>query len=164
MRKQQTMEWEKRRFLVYITASEYLIISKEVEITWDTSTFVDTHPCINNTYWQYSVIVIFLCKYYIVISDTLIGLWMCFFCCSLYILHSRVCVENITFLAACPSSNVFFSCFVISLPFCLLWFNMQKLQNMVRGGRGHSPPFSLISAVLIFFSKFFFSLTFFITE
>ena len=30
-----------------------------------------------------SGIIIFLCKYYIALSDTLIGYWMCFSCCSL---------------------------------------------------------------------------------
>ena len=39
----------------------------------DTTEFLDTHVCINNPHWQSSGIIIFLCKYYIVISDTLVG-------------------------------------------------------------------------------------------
>ena len=32
--------------------------------------------CINNPHWQSSGIIIFLCKYYIVISDTLVGFFL----------------------------------------------------------------------------------------
>ena len=35
--------------------------------------FLDTHVCINNPHRQSSGIIIFLSKYYIVISDTLVG-------------------------------------------------------------------------------------------
>ena len=35
--------------------------------------FFDTHSCISNPYWQSSEIIIFWCKFYIVISDVLIG-------------------------------------------------------------------------------------------
>ena len=37
----------------------------------DAIEFLDTHVCINNPHWQSSAIIILLCKYYIVISDTL---------------------------------------------------------------------------------------------
>ena len=52
----------------------YRDISKEVEITsLDTIEFLDTSISINNPHWQSSGIMIFLCKYYIVISDTPVG-------------------------------------------------------------------------------------------
>ena len=44
----------------------------------DRIAFLDTHVCVNNPNCQSSGIKIFLCKYYIVISDTLIGYWMYF--------------------------------------------------------------------------------------
>ena len=40
-------------------------------ISLDKIEFLDTHVCINNPHWQSIGIIIFLCKYYIVISDTL---------------------------------------------------------------------------------------------
>ena len=56
-----------------MAASAYHVISKEVEITsLETTDFLDTHVCINNPHWQSSGITLFLCKYYIVISDTLV--------------------------------------------------------------------------------------------
>ena len=59
-----------------MTTSSYLIISKEVEnLSLDTIAFLGTH-----VYWQSSEIVIFLCKYYIVISDTPTGSWTYFYC------------------------------------------------------------------------------------
>ena len=41
--------------------------------TLDTIEFLDKHVCISNPHWQSSGIIIFLCKYYIVISDTPVG-------------------------------------------------------------------------------------------
>ena len=42
----------------------------------DTIEFLDTRACINKQHWQSSGIIIFLCKYYIVISDTLVGFFL----------------------------------------------------------------------------------------
>ena len=54
-----------------MVTTAYRDISKEVEITsLDTIEFLDTSVSINNPHWQSSGIMIFLCKYYIVISDT----------------------------------------------------------------------------------------------
>ena len=39
----------------------------------NTIDFLDTYVCTNNPHWQSSRIIIFLWKYYIVISDTLVG-------------------------------------------------------------------------------------------
>ena len=71
---QENTEWEKRRFFGYMAASAYHVISKEVENqilrhNW----FLDTHVCMNNPHWKSSRIIILLYKYYVVISDTLVG-------------------------------------------------------------------------------------------
>ena len=42
--------------------------------------FLDSHVCINNPYRQSSGIIIFLRRYYVVISHTLIGSKMSFSC------------------------------------------------------------------------------------
>ena len=59
----ETIEWEERSFR-YVAA--YHVISKQVR-----NNILDT-CCINNPDWQSSVIT-FLCKYNIVVSDTLVG-------------------------------------------------------------------------------------------
>ena len=95
---------------------------------------------------------IFLCKYYIVISDTLKGSLMCFsllLCFSLFLFavifselhknpirkdcvtakkeHKRVCVRDITFLAAHLSMS-FFIAFICLLPrFRLLQFYVRNV-------------------------------------
>ena len=106
--------------------------SKEVEnCIMDTITILDTHVCANNPYWQSSGIIILLCKYSIVLSDTLTGSWMCFSGCSLQYywrvmrhdwvtgrlsywkkVHKRICLRNITFLAAYPPSCVILPLFL----------------------------------------------------
>ena len=56
-----------------MAASSYHVISKEIEIrSLGTIEFIDTHVCINNPHWLTSGITIFLCKYEVVISDTLV--------------------------------------------------------------------------------------------
>ena len=97
--------------------------------------FLDTHVCINNPHWQSSEIIVFLCKYYIVISNTLIGWRVLFVPRSNIIIASwetktegltyrkkvhtrKIRVRNITFLAVHPSFYVIFlAFFVYSLPF-----------------------------------------------
>ena len=130
------MEWEERRFFAYMVVSAYHVISMEVENSpSDTIEFLDTHVCINNPHWQSSGTIVFLCKYYIVISNTLIG-WRVLFVARCNIIRAswetkkerltyrkkvhrrRICVRNITFLAAYPSFYVIFAAFfVYSLPF-----------------------------------------------
>ena len=57
-----------------MTLSAYHVISKEIKFTFlDTVEFLGTHTCINNQHWESSEIIIFLCKYHINVSDTLIG-------------------------------------------------------------------------------------------
>ena len=68
------MEWEEKKFVVYMAVSVHHVILKEVEDpSLNTITFLDRHVCINKPYWQSSGIIVFLWKYHIVISDTLIG-------------------------------------------------------------------------------------------
>ena len=68
------MEWEKRKLFVYMATSAYQVMLKKVEIvSLDTIAFFDTYVYIKNPYWQSSRIIITLWKYYIVISDTLLG-------------------------------------------------------------------------------------------
>ena len=60
-----------------MATSAYYVTKKEVEIrSLDTMKFLDTHVCINNPHWESSGIIIFLCKYSIVISDTLVGFFL----------------------------------------------------------------------------------------
>ena len=40
------------------------------------SAYLDAYVFINNPYWQSCGIIIFLCKYYVVISDTLVGFFL----------------------------------------------------------------------------------------
>ena len=57
-----------------MAASEYHFIPNEAEnhiFRWQLT--IDTHVCINNPHWQSSEIIKCLCKYFIVISDTLTG-------------------------------------------------------------------------------------------
>ena len=134
--KKQTMEWEKRGIFVCLSASTYHVISKELEnCIMNTIAFLDAHVCVNSPYWQNIGIITFFCKYYIVVSDTLIGSCMCFSCCSLWYyrsslrneegniklqrkIHRRICKGNIKFLAArSPSYVAIVAYFVFSLPF-----------------------------------------------
>ena len=57
-----------------MAALAYHVISKEVKNNILIHNWIFRHTCcINNPHWQISGIIIFLCKYYIVISDTLVG-------------------------------------------------------------------------------------------
>ena len=56
-----------------MAASAYHVISKEVE---NQILFLDPHMCINSPHWQSSGILIFLCKYSLVISDTLVDFFL----------------------------------------------------------------------------------------
>ena len=57
-----------------MAASAYHVISTEVENhIFKPIEFLDTSAFINNPHWQSSGILIFLCKYYIVVSDSLVG-------------------------------------------------------------------------------------------
>ena len=97
-----------------MAVSAYHLVSKEVKITSSNTTeFLDTHECINNPHWQSSEIIIFLCRYHIVVSDTLIGSFLDVLFLLLAVIsselpekprrkkvHRRLCVRDITFLTA----------------------------------------------------------------
>ena len=51
----------------------YQFISKEVKNYIFKHNSIFRQTCINNPHWQSSEIEVFLCKYYIVISDTMVG-------------------------------------------------------------------------------------------
>ena len=69
----ETIEWEKRRFFAYMAASAYHVTSKEVKNHIMIHNWIFRHTCcINKPHWQISGIIIFLCKHYIVTSDTLV--------------------------------------------------------------------------------------------
>ena len=52
--------------------SGYHLISKEIENpSLDTIEFLDTHGYIKKAHWQSSCIIVFVCKYYVAISNTL---------------------------------------------------------------------------------------------
>ena len=57
---------------MYIVASVYHVISDEVKNHILRDNWVYRYTFINNPHWQSSGII-FFCKYYIVISDTLVG-------------------------------------------------------------------------------------------
>ena len=93
-----------------MAASAYHVISTEVENhIFKPIEFLDTSAFINNPHWQSSGILIFLCKYYIVVSHTLVGFFL-----ELQNfmrnqdgkielhkkVHKRVCVRDITALTA----------------------------------------------------------------
>ena len=111
--------------------SAYHVISKEVENTsLDTIEFLGTLLHINHPHWQTSGIIVLLCKYDIVILNTLI----CSFLHVLFLLLAvifavlyenprrrdwvtekkkkrKTCERNITFLTARPSFYVIFASF-----------------------------------------------------
>ena len=111
-------------------------------VSLDTIAF-DIHIYINNPHWQSSRIIIFLCKYYIVFSDTLRGSSMSFSCCSLYTKEERLSYRKSTqenlcevhhLLDCTPSFLCHFWSFFCLLPaFRLLRFYVEKfflLQKM----------------------------------
>ena len=72
---QETIEWEGKRYFTYMAASAYQVISTEIEIhilkhDW---IFRRLYAFMNILLWQSSGILIFLCKYYIVVTNTLVG-------------------------------------------------------------------------------------------
>ena len=58
-----------------MAASGYRVISKKIR-SLDKIEFLDTHVFINSPHWQSSGIIIILCKYDIVISDTQVGFFL----------------------------------------------------------------------------------------
>ena len=95
-------------------------------------TLVTRLCCLTNPHWQSSRIILFLCKYYIVFSDTLVGslLDVLFLLLAVILsgfheklrrnktelqkkVHGRICVRDIIFLTAGPPFYVLtFYCFL----------------------------------------------------
>ena len=103
-----------------MAASAYHVISTEVENhIFKPIDFLNTSAFINNQHWQSSGILIFLCKYCIVISDTLVGSYQDIMRNQerktdlQKKVHRRICVREITFLTALH----FFSCLCL-FAFC----------------------------------------------
>ena len=69
----ETIEWEKRRFFVYMAASAYHVISKEIKNHNLRQLNFRYSCCINSSQRQGSGIIISLRKSCIVISDTLLN-------------------------------------------------------------------------------------------
>ena len=64
----------KEIFFAYMAASSYRVMSKQVENGIFRHKWIYRHTCMRKQpHWQSSGIIIFLCKYYIIISNTLIG-------------------------------------------------------------------------------------------
>ena len=121
---------------LYRTASAYHVISEElVNQIFRYNWFLDTHASMNNPHWKSSRIFILLCKYYIVISDTLAGFFLdgrfLLVAVILSDLHEKprrkkawvtekvnrqICVRNITFLTA---RTLFYAFFCYFLPLLL---------------------------------------------
>ena len=117
--------------------SRYIKGGKKIT-SLDTIEFLEIHVCINNPYWKSSGIIIFLCKYYIVISNLLFQIhWyalscMFSFCCSLQYYQNFmrnqygikiklqkkadkiICVRSINFLIARPLFIIYY--FICLLP------------------------------------------------
>ena len=111
-----------------MAATAYHVRSTEVENhIFKTIGFLGTSAFINNPHWQSSGILIFLCKCYIVISDTLVGSFLNVFFLLLAVIlpqnvmrnqegkielqkkvHRRICVKDITFLTTRSPFYVFF--------------------------------------------------------
>ena len=71
---QETIEWEGKKVLAYMVTSSYHAISTEIENLIFKHDWIIRHLAfINNPLWKSREISIFLCKYYIVIPDTLVG-------------------------------------------------------------------------------------------
>ena len=67
-----------------MTASAYYVVPKDIENCIFRENRIFRHTCMDkNPCCQSIEIIIFLCKYYIVTSDTLTGSWICFSCCLL---------------------------------------------------------------------------------
>ena len=87
----ETVEWEKGRYFAYMATPSCYVISKEVEIpSLGTTEFLDPLVYINNSHWQSSRIIIFWCKYDIVISYILVG----YFLDKLFFLLTLILLEH----------------------------------------------------------------------
>ena len=100
----------------------------------DTIKFLDTHVCINNPHWQQSSgIIIFLSKYFIVTSNTIVSSFMDVLFLLLAVIlseldekprrielqkkvHRKICVWDTTFVTPRPPFYIIFCCFLCLIP------------------------------------------------
>ena len=128
--------WNRRKEdFLYIWMLQCITLYQRVQKTasLEKIAFLDTHLCISNLYQQSSGIIIFLCKYYIVVSAKLIGCWVSFsrFSSQNYQrlmtnqegkielqkkVDRRICLWDSIFLVARPPSYVIFCRFFLLLP------------------------------------------------
>ena len=128
---------EKKIFLHILLFQCITLYQKRQKITpLDTIEFFDTHACINNPHSEGSGIIIFLRKYYIVISDALGGSFLdaLFLLFAVYyqsfmgnqegikiqlqkILHRRICVRDITTFMTAHLPFYAICCFFCGFPF-----------------------------------------------
>ena len=122
---------EKKDFLhIWLLQCITLYQRRQKTTSLDIIEFLNTHVCINNPHWQSIGIIIFLCKYYIVISDTLTDSFLDVFFLLLAVILSelqekprrKVCVtKKITQKNLCEGHH-FFNCTpsVLYVIFCCL--------------------------------------------
>ena len=116
--------------------SVYHVISKEVKNHIMIHNWISRHTCcINNSHWQISGIIIFLCKHYILISDALLDSFLDVLFLLLAVIlsglhqkprrikiellkkvHRRICERDITFSTVRSPFYVTFCCFLHLLP------------------------------------------------
>ena len=112
---------EKKIFLHILLFQCITLYQKRQKITpLDTIEFFDTHACINNPHSEGSGIIIFLRKYYIVISDALGGSFLDAFFLLLAVILSELygkprrnkdsVTENITQKNLCEGHHDFYDC------------------------------------------------------
>ena len=133
-------------------------MSKEVKNHIFRCNWIFRHTiCINNPHWQSGGIIIFLCKYFIVISDILLGTFLHVLFLMLAVIlqgylrnqegirielqkkvHERICVRDITFFTARPPFYVTFYPFLcLSLPLSkwrTCWMVPIKIHNIAMEG------------------------------
>ena len=116
-----------------LNVSRYIKGGKKIA-SLNTIEFLDPYVCINNPHWQSNGNIIFLCKYYIVISDTLVGsfFYVLFFLLVVILpqvqvkprrkdrvsekIYRKICVKGINFLTALPPFCAILCCFLRLLP------------------------------------------------
>ena len=140
-----------------MAASVYHVTSKKVKNHILIHNWIFGHTCcINNPHWQISGIIIFLCKHYIVTSDTLVGFFLDVLLLLLAVIlsglheksrrnkdwvtekHRRICERDITFLTAHSSFCATFCCILhllLPLPkWRTYWMVLIKTHNIAMCG------------------------------
>ena len=125
-----------------LNVSRYIKGGKKIA-SLNTIEFLDPYVCINNPHWQSNENIIFLRKYYTVISDTLVGSFfdVLFFLLVVILpevqvkprrkdrvlekIYRKICVRGINFLTALPHI-----CAILSV--MISWVNGGKYENLLQ--------------------------------